>query len=303
MGYSADVLGFSESAFTLLRDLIAQRVGVFFADDRRDQLADKLSDLLAARGMTSYLDYYYLLRYDAEAERHWSELVDRLAVPETFFWRQPEQLLALADVIAPRHFARRGPAVPLRIWSAACCTGEEPISIAIALAEAGLLYRRPIEIVASDASATLVERARRGRYGERSFRNLPPQLRARYFETEGAAWRVDPRLHGQIRWTTANLVEPAAVRPLAAAADVIFCRNVFIYFSDETIGRVARLFAEGLAGDGYLFLGASESLTRLATDFELDEVGGAFVYVKGVRGRAARGYGADDGAREQPPSE
>ena len=288
-GYGADVLGFSEPAFTLLRDLIAQRAGVFFADDRRDQLADKLSDLLAARGMTSYLDYYYLLRYDAEADRHWSELADRLAVPETYFWRQPEQFLALANVLAPRHFGRPGTAPALRIWSAACCSGEEPIGIAIALAEAGLLYRHPIEIVASDASPTLVARARRGLYGERSFRNLPPEFRDRYFRSEGAAWRVDHRLHERIRWTTANLVEEAEVRPLAAA-HVIFCRNVFIYFSDETIARVARLFAEGMDGDGHLFLGASESLTRLATEFELSEVGGAFVYVKGAGGGSDRGW-------------
>jgi chemotaxis protein methyltransferase CheR len=274
------VLGFSESAFALLRDVIAQRIGVHFGDDKRDLLADKLSDLLAARGMTSYLDYYYLLRYDAEADRHWSELMDRLSVPETYFWRQHEQILALAQVVAPRHFAQRG-AAPLRIWSAACCTGEEPISIAIALAEAGLLHRRPIEIVASDGSTAMVERARRGVYGERSFRTLPGELRDRYFRREGGGWRVDPRVHQQIRWTTANLVDPAAVRPLAAA-DVIFCRNVLIYFSDETIGHVARLFAEGLREDGFLFLGASESLTRQSTDFELAEIGGAFVYVKGA---------------------
>lgn len=291
------MLGFSESAFRLLRDLIAQRTGVFFADDKRDQLADKLSDLLAARGMTSYLDYYYLLRYDAAAERHWSELMDRLAVPETFFWRQPEQILALANVVAPRHLERRRGA-PLRIWSAACCSGEEPVSIAIALAEAGLLFRQPIEIVGSDASAALVERARRGLYGERSFRNLPPTLRDRYFRFEGGGWRVDPRVHAGIRWTTANLVEPADVRPLAAA-DVIFCRNVFIYFSDAAVGHVARLFAEGLDDEGHLFLGASESLTRLATDFELDEVGGAFVYVKGTGSRASHGRGADGGAGGQ----
>ena len=284
-GYSADVLGFSESAFGLLRDLIAQRVGVHFGDEKRDLLADKLSDLLAARGMTSYLDYYYLLRYDAEADRHWSELMDRLSVPETYFWRQHEQILALAQVVAPQHFARRG-AAPLRIWSAACCTGEEPVSLAIALAEAGLLHRRPIEIVASDGSAAMVERARQGLYGERSFRALPADLRDRYFEREGTRWRVDPRVHGQIRWTTANLVDPDAVRPLAAS-DVIFCRNVLIYFSDESIGRVAKLFAEGLREDGYLFLGAAESLTRLETDFELAEVGGAFVYVKGATARAS----------------
>jgi chemotaxis protein methyltransferase CheR len=292
-GSSADVLGFSESAFRLLRDLIAQHLGVYFGDDKRDLLADKLSDLLAARGMVSYLDYYYLLRYDAEADRHWSELMDRLSVPETYFWRQHEQILALAQIVAPRHFERRG-AAPLRIWSAACCTGEEPISIAIALAEAGLLHRRPIEIAASDGSAAMIARARAGLYGERSFRSLPPDLRARYFRPEGAGWRVDPRVHERIRWTTANLVDPAAVAPLAAA-DVIFCRNVLIYFSDETIGHVARLFARGLHADGYLFLGAAESLTRLATDFELAEVGGAFAYVKGETARAPHADAADHG--------
>ena len=277
-GYSADTLGFSEASFTLLRDLIAQRTGTYFGDDKRDLLADKLADLLAVLGMTSYLDYYYLLRYDAGADRHWGELVDRLAVPETYFWRQPDQFLALANIVAPRHFDRR-PTTPLRIWSAACCSGEEPISIAIALAEAGLLHRRPVEIVASDASSAMLERARRGLYGERSFRSIAPDLRDRYFQKEGAGWRVDPRVHQVIRWTTANLVDPAVVRTLAST-DVIFCRNVLIYFSDETIAQVARSFGEGLHDDGYLFLGASESLTRLATEFELAEIGGAFVYVK-----------------------
>jgi len=284
-GYSADALGFSEAAFTLLRDLIAQRTGSYFSDDKRDLLADKLTDLLAALGMTSYLDYYYLLRYDAEAERHWGALADRLAVPETYFWRQPDQIRALADVVAPQLFAMR-PTAPLRIWSAACCSGEEPISLLIALAEAGLLDRRRVSIVASDASEAMLERARRGVYGERSFRSLPADLRDRYFRREAAGWRVDPRVHEQIRWTKANLVDDAAVRELATA-DVVFCRNVLIYFSDDAVARVARSIAGGMPDHGYLFLGASESLTRLATEFELAELGGAFVYVKaaGVHGR------------------
>jgi chemotaxis protein methyltransferase CheR len=286
LGYSASILGFSDSAFTLLRDLIAAQTGVFFGAERRDQLADKLSDLVASLGMSSFLDYYYLLRYDSDRDRHWSALTDRLAVPETYFWRQPEQIRAFAQVVAPEHRAAH-PGRPLRVWSAACCSGEEPISLAIALDQEGLLDRMPIEIVASDASAALVERARRGIYGERSFRSLPPELRARYFHSHGDRWRVDPRVHEQIRWTTANIVDPERVRPLAAA-DVIFCRNVFIYFADETITRVAQSFAEGLADDGRLFLGASESLTRLETPFELAEIGGAFVYVKGTIARDAR---------------
>ena len=293
-GYSADVLGISHSAFALLRDMIAQRAGVFYGDDKRDLLTDKLAGLVAAHGMSSFLDYYYLLRYDADAERHWAELMDRLAVPETFFWRQAEQILAVANVVAPRHFERR-PHQPLRIWSAACCSGEEPLSIAIALAEAGLLDRRPIEIVASDASHALIERARRGVYFERSFRSLPAALRERWFVPEGQGWRVRRELHERIQWRTANLVDAAAVRPLADA-DVIFCRNVFIYFADETITDVVRTFGESIRDDGHLFLGASESLTRLPTGFQLTEVGGAFVYVKEGADRAVPARGDDAGA-------
>jgi chemotaxis protein methyltransferase CheR len=274
------VLGFSESAFSLLRDLVAQRTGVYFANDKRDLLADKLADLLAARGMTSYLDFYYLLRYDADAERHWAELVDRLAVPETYFWRQPDQIFALARVLAPRHFEQR-PGTPFRIWSAACCTGEEPLSIAIALAEAGLLERHQIEIVASDASDAMIARARQGLYAERSFRALPPDLRARYFRAEGRGWRIDPGLHRQVRWTKANIVDRNEAAPLASA-DVVFCRNVLIYFADETVAQVARVFAESMPDHAHLCLGASESLTRMSTAFELVEVGGAFMYTKGA---------------------
>ena len=284
-GYSAEVLGFSETAFTLLRDMIAQRVGIWFDDAKRDLLADKLSDLMAARGMTSFLDYYYLLRYDANAEQHWTELTDRLSVPETWVWRQPEQLRALAAVVAPAHIARQG-GRPLRIWSAACCTGEEPAGIAIALAEAGVLDRAPIEIVASDASPALIERARRGVFGARAMRNLPEALRERYFRcaASGTSWTLDPQVHGRIRFTIANLVDQSAVRTLAAA-DVVFCRNVFIYFADETIVRTVRAFAQAMPDDGHLFLGASESLTRLGTEFELAEVGGAFAYVKSAAAR------------------
>jgi len=293
-GSSADVLGFSESAFVLLRDLVAKRTGVYFSNDKRDLLADKLADLLAARGMTSYLDFYYLLRYDADAPRHWRELVDRLAVPETYFWRQPDQVLAVARVLAPHHFARR-PATPFRIWSAACCTGEEPLSIAVALAEAGLLERYPFEILGSDASAAMLERARTGLYGERSFRALPPELRARYFRAESGGWRIDPALHRRVQWTIANIVDRDDVAPLAAV-NVVFCRNVLIYFAEETVAQVARTLADAMPDDAHLCLGASESLTRTSTAFELVEVGGAFMYTKGAAQNGTRPPEAGGGA-------
>ncbi len=277
-GYSAGVLGLSPDAFALLRDLVLERTGLYFDDAKRDMFADKLAELVVERGLGSFLDYYYLLRYDADAERHWLELRDRLAVPETYFWRQAEQLDALVRHVVPEHFADPR-AAPLRIWSAGCCTGEEPLSIAMALAEAGWLARAPIEIVGSDASPALLERARRGVFRDRSFRSLPTALRDRWFEPFDGGWRIDPALQARVAWRTVNLVEAAEAGPLAASA-VIFCRNVFIYFSDDAVRRVTGLFYERMPAPGHLFLGASESLARLGSPFELREVGGAFAYVK-----------------------
>lgn len=276
-GYASDVLGISSPGFALLRDLIAQRTGVCFDESRADILADKLSALVTSQGMTSLLDYYYLLRYDRNAEQHWADVMDRLAVPETFFWRQPEHFEVLARLIVPKTVTQN-PGKRLRIWSAACCTGEEPISIAIALAEAGFLDTHPIDIVATDGSPALIEKARRGLYGERAFRSMPRLLREKYFRLEAGGWRAASCVHERIRWGTANLANPAELAPLATA-DVIFCRNVFIYFSDDAIRRTVRAFAQHMPPGGYLFLGASESLSRLGTDFQLVELGGAFIWM------------------------
>jgi len=279
-----DAPALTQDVFHLLRGLIERRTGLSFDDSKRAVLADKLAEGLASLGLTSFLDYYYLLRYDTDAGAHWSRLMDWLAVPETFFWRQPEQFHALAEVIAPAHFASHDR--PLRIWSAACCTGEEPISIALALAEAGLLGRYPIELAASDASSALVARARRGLYAERAFRQLPDALRDRWFrDVGGGQWQVDESLLRSVRYSLANLANPGEVAPLAAA-DVIFCRNVFIYFSDDAIRATVKLFAEHMPATGILFLSASEALARLGVNLELAEVANAFAYVKGGQRQA-----------------
>ncbi|MFL5614030.1 MAG: CheR family methyltransferase [Gemmatimonadaceae bacterium] len=270
------------AVFGLLRDLIAEKTGVHFDEPKRPLLADKLAAEIQELGLTSFLDYYYLLRYDDPTGVHWSRVADRLAVPETYFWRQPEQFEALAKVVAPALQAgdrSRG----LRIWSAACCTGEEPISIAIALAEAGLLDSHAITIVGSDASPAMLERAKGNRYGPRSFRQLPEALQRKYFVSDGAShWRPISNIASRVSWQLANLVKPEETQDLDTS-DVIFCRNVFIYFSDESMQRVAQRFAQRMPPHGHLFLGASESLTRLAVNLELREVAGTFVYVPARR--------------------
>jgi chemotaxis protein methyltransferase CheR len=241
-------------------------------------LTDKLAPLVVERGLESFLDYYYLLKYDPEAESEWLRVMDALSVQETYFWREIDQIHALVNNLVPKYFADHRES-PLRIWSAACATGEEPLSIAIALNEAGWFNRAGIEIEASDASFGALEKARQGLYRERSFRNLPPALRNKYFAPEGNLWRVAPEIQAKIKWRMANLMSKAEVEPLATAP-IIFCRNVFIYFSPDAIRHTVQSFAKLMPAPGYLCVGVSESLLRLTTDFDLEEIGGAFIYVK-----------------------
>lgn len=266
-----------DSSFALLRDLIHERTGLFYDREKRDLLAEKLSQRVADRGFSSFLDYYYLLKYDEAAASEWLKVMDLLSVPETFFWREFDQLRALVDTIIPEH-AARCPDTPFRIWSAACCSGEEPLSIALALEEAGAFARCPIEITATDASPLAIERSRRGFYRERSFRVMPPHLRAKYFTQTDDGWMVNPSIKSRVSYSTLNLLQPEMLRH--AQVHATFCRNVFIYFSPETIRKTVQRFYGQMLAPAWLFLGASESLLKLDTPFQLREINGAFVYVK-----------------------
>lgn len=267
-----------EGTTSLIQSLINERIGMWFDNGKSDLLIDKLAPLVIERGFGSYLDYYYLLKYDDSARAEWQNVVNALSVQETYFWREFDQVRALVQTLLPQWQARSGSST-LRIWSAACATGEEPLTIAMALNESGWFQKASIEIVASDASTRAIDRASKGIYRERAFRNLPPELRARYFKREGADWRVNRDIHSRIKWEVANLVNENQIAPLADA-DFIFCRNVFIYFSENAISRVVRSFSRYIRPPGYLFVGAAESLLRLTTEFTLTEVDDAFVYAK-----------------------
>jgi chemotaxis protein methyltransferase CheR len=278
MPFYNETLGLSDSAFTLLRDLIHERTGLFYDDSKNELLTDKLSPLVLERGFQSFLEYYYLLKYDINADQEWKRVMDALSVQETYFWREMDQVQALVDVIVPQYFSTWR-AQPLRIWSAACATGEEPLSIAMALNEQRWFDRAAIEIYASDASVAAIERARRGIYRERSFRNLPDRLREKYFSRDNGLSTITKDLHSRIKWGNVNLIDETEVAGFANPA-ITFCRNVFIYFSDDAIRKTIKLFAGCMTEPGYLFVAASESLLRMTNQFQFQEIGGAFVYVK-----------------------
>jgi chemotaxis protein methyltransferase CheR len=258
----------------LLRDLIHERTGIFFDDARLSLLIEKLTPLAQSRGNASFLDYYYALKDNDTAE--WSRAWEALSVLETYFWREASQLNALADLIVPQWFAKRPG--PFRIWSAACASGEEPFSIAIALAEAGF-GSHPIEITGSDANPAALQKAATATYREKSFRTLPLALRQKYFETVPGGWKLTPEITRRVRFKRANLFESADLASLARA-HVIFCRNVFIYFSPHAIRQTVAGMARRMPSGGHLFVGAAESLLKMTTDFELREIGDALAYVR-----------------------
>jgi chemotaxis protein methyltransferase CheR len=258
----------------LLRDLIHERTGIFFEDDRMDLLLSKLEPVAQRRGCASFLDYYYALKDNDRGE--WDQAWEALSVQETYFWREMAQIDALVEKIIPQWFQKTSQ--PFRVWSAACATGEEPYTIALALAERGL-DSLPIEILGTDASPAALEKARRGVYREKSFRALPPALRQKYFTPGSDGSRLSEAIMRRVTFARANLLELGEISPLARV-QAIFCRNVFIYFSRHSIRQTIAMMGARMVPGSYLFVGASESLLRLTTDFELREIEGALAYVR-----------------------
>ena len=270
-----------ERTLPLLRDLVHTHTGMFYDDSRLDVLTDRLVPLAMERGFDSLLDYYYLLKYDAAAATDWARVIDNLSVQETYFWREFDQVRALVDVIVPRLVSLRRQT--LRIWSLPCATGEEPLSLAMALTEAGWFDRIRIDIHAGDASEAALARARKGRYGLRSFRQLPEALRDKYFrqsDDDKREWVVNEELSARVQsWTRINAVQHAELAALRGA-DVVFCRNMFIYFQESRVRQVVTDLAGLMSSPAHLCVGAAESLLRLTTAFELQDLAGAYVYVK-----------------------
>ena len=279
MSFASQILGLPKGTDSLLRDLVHDHTGMFFDSDRMELLTDKLSPLVIKRGFNSFLDYYYFLKYDDNAQSEWENVMNAISVGETYFWREIDQVKALAQTILPNLVAQKS-SETIRIWSAACSSGEEPLTIAMALHEAGWFQRASIEIMASDASSAAIEKARKGVYRERSFRSLSEERRAKYFSAYGEnTWRVRSELQSRIRYSIANLMSTNDISGLASA-DVIFCRNVFIYFSNVAIARTVGAFARSIQPPGYLFVGSAESLIRATAEFTLEDIDDAFVYVK-----------------------
>ncbi len=276
---SVTTFSLQNATFEALRNAIHERLGLFYPDEQRDLLAMKLSPRLLELGLSSFQDYYYLLAYGREGEQEWRTLQSLLAVNESYFWREYAQIQAAVEHLLPSLLRERA-GRPVRVWHAGCAAGEEPYTLAISLIERGLFLLGPLDILGSDMDEQALARARAGVYRPRALRALPPDLREKYFDPlPDGTWRLRESVRKRVRFLHLNLMDREALRRLPPL-DVIFCRNVFIYFSRQAIRQVVTEFYDLLRPPGYLFVGAAESLLRVTTLFDIHEIGGAFVYTK-----------------------
>jgi chemotaxis protein methyltransferase CheR len=272
---SATGLSLTPEVFTILSGLIEERVGIHYGPGDRDLVAHKVSGRALDAGFDSLLDYYYFLRYDPSSQREFQALVDELVVGETYFFREQEQLAVLVDSFV-EPLVRAG--IRARIWCAACATGEEPLTLAMILANRGLL--EACRVVASDVSRRALERAKAGKFGSRALRRVPPaEFAQRWLREEDGVIQVDPELVQTIDWRQVNLCDAAAVKSIGPC-DAIICRNVLIYFRDKTITRILTSFLDLLPVGGTLLVGVSESLLRFGGTLACEERQNVFMYRK-----------------------
>jgi chemotaxis protein methyltransferase CheR len=268
-----------DDVFRLLREQIYKKSGMWFNDSSKYLLQKRLSPRARELNFDSFQKYFYFLQYDPRADAEFDQIFDLVTTNETYFFREPAQLTAFIDEIVPDLLSRKA-LKKIRIWSAGCSSGEEPYSLAMLLQEAGWYDHAAFEIFASDINQQVLSKARKGQYRENAFRATSPALREKYFtrDTE-STWRVKDEIRNRVSFGRLNLYDEARVS-LLGHLDVVFCRNVIIYFDDASKKVVVKNFYNRLVEGGYLLLGHSESLISLSTQFKLRHLKNDMVYQK-----------------------
>ncbi len=269
----------SERTFNQLRTIIRERAGIRFRDNKRYLLESRVRPRLVARQMPDYETYVRSLQSGDPAEmRH---LVNAVTINETSFFRHPTQFEALEQEVLPTLIGlrRQRGSRTMRLWSAACSTGEEAYTLAILVKER-IQPRFPqirFEIVATDIDTEVLGRARRGRYRARALRNMPTAYLHKYFQRSGDQYVLQSSVRETVAFRQLNLVDHSAVRRLRDV-DLVLCANVLIYFNDAQKQEVLQSLYRSLRPGGYLFVGGSETLGGTSVPFVPERVAGALVY-------------------------
>jgi len=274
----------SHNEFGDFQALFYERTGIVFGDAKRYFVDRRVEERIARSGAGSMEAYLRSLRLQPAQGGEWESLVNALTVNETYFDREDYQFRCLITSVLPEIVAQRAGrmARPIRLWSLPCSTGEEPYSLAIRMLEDWAeVDAHDVELTASDIDTAVLERARAGLYEARSVQNLSEAVKRRYFtRSPGGAWQIVDALRQSVRFVPVNLMDRAQMRPFRGMFDVIFCRNLLIYFDDRSRARAAEELYESLAPGGFICLGHSESMTRMSSLFTIRKFPDAIVYQK-----------------------
>jgi chemotaxis protein methyltransferase CheR len=277
-----DIVPLSEDVFRLIRDIIRDYCGLYFDDASKYLIEKRLSRRVRGHHLADFRDYYRFIRYDRNSAEELSEIMDILTVNETYFFREQQQLKAFSEEILEELKDRNYATKTLRIWSAGCSTGEEPYTIAMLINEKAAFRGWDIEIYGSDINQRVLQTAMRGIYRKNSFRTTEPYFLDKYFVDEDGASRIIDAVRKNVHFSCLNLLDPFKTK-FMGKMDVIFCRNVLIYFDSVSRRRVIDNFHDRLTGNGYLLLGHAESLINISTAFNLKHLKHDMVYQKPLK--------------------
>ena len=274
-----EIIPLEEEVFRLIRDFVRDYCGIYFDDDSRYLLEKRLSRRVRTLHFSNFREYYRYLLYHKNREEELTSIIDIITVNETYFFREQNQLKTFSEEILPELKDINKDKKRLRVWSAGCSTGEEPYTIGILVLEKGYFQNWNIEIFGSDINQRVLQAARSGIYRKNSFRATEPYFLRKYFREEDNISRISDNVKKYVNFSHLNLLDPFKVK-LVGTVDVIFCRNVLIYFDYPSRKKVIDMFYERLADGGYLLLGHAESLINISTAFSLRHFKYDMVYQK-----------------------
>jgi len=271
----------SRVQFRMLCAHLYRETGIALAEGKEHYVECRVAERMRATERQDFAAYFAYLTAHSSAELQ--HFINAVTVNETYFYREDYQLRCLTGDILENRVAGKAPGETLRIWSLPCATGEEPYSIAIWLLENwAKVDDYEIEIIGSDIDTGVLEAARAGIYGKRALMRLEGGVVEKYFGRKDAEnWRVIEELRDSVSFIPVNAVEPAEMRRFGRF-DVIFCRNMLIYFDEVSRRIAAENLYEALLPGGYLCLGHAESMSRISSLFEVCRFADAIVYRRPV---------------------
>lgn len=270
----------SPGEFHRFKDFFYRKTGICFEENKRYFVEKRLLERMQRTGHEDFRGYFTFLRFEAHG-KELQELTNLLTVNETYFFREEYQLRCMVDNVMDEIAKGTRGTQPIRIWSMPCSTGEEPYSIAIYLLEHWpKINSVDVEIIATDIDTNVLERCKEGVYSKRSIQNLPKHLLSKYFtKLSSGEYQLGKHLRQAVSFRRANLFEPG-LHHAYSGIDLIFCRNLLIYFDDNSRRAAAQTFYDALNPGGFIFLGHSESMSRICSLYQVRQFSETLAYQK-----------------------